>query len=77
MIKFIIFCVGFVILLGFLLGFSVLRMFKYILFGSSSNRREEPGRKRTQTNSKQQYTAPKKKKIIEKDEGEYVEYEEV
>lgn len=80
MIKFIFLCAGFVILLGLLLGFSVIRMFKQILFGSGNNtRKEAPGNRKNQNNSsrQQQHTAPKKKKIIEKDEGEYVDFEEV
>jgi hypothetical protein len=53
------------------MGFSVIRTIKNVLFGSGSN----------QKNAHQQRTTHKKatskKKIFTKEEGEYVDYEEV
>ncbi|MCD7938152.1 MAG: DUF4834 family protein [Tannerellaceae bacterium] len=65
--------------MGLLLGFSVLSLFRRIFLGSGSNQQR---RRQNQTggSSRQgqtQYKAPPRKKIIEKDEGEYVEYEEI
>lgn len=79
MFKFLLFIFFFIILLGFLAGFSILRAIRDALFGPPSNAR----------NSRQQHTGTGKKtasqskpgasrkKIIKKDEGEYIEYEEV
>ena len=67
MFKFLFVMFFFFILLVFLMGFSILRTFKNILFGSGSSGKK--GEQRRQTSSR--------KKIFAKDEGEYVDYEEV
>lgn len=77
----------FFILLVFLMGFSILRAFKNILFGSggSNTKKKSEGHHRQTSNnnySEQQNArnyshASSRKKIFTKDEGEYVDYEEV
>ncbi|MDR2470325.1 MAG: DUF4834 family protein [Tannerella sp.] len=77
MIKFLAIIFFFFLILVSLLGFSVLRSFKSIFFGRSKNSREQSrtsstsGRQRTQTNSRS------RGKIIPREEGEYIDYEEV
>ena len=87
MFKFLFVMFFFFILLVFLMGFSILRTFKNILFGSgSSNGKKGEQRRQTSTNSSRQqsyntaeedYTSANRKKIFAKDEGEYVDFEEV
>ncbi len=87
MFKFLFVMFFFFILLVFLMGFSILRTFKNILFGSgSSNGKRGEQRRQTSTNSGRQqsyntaeedYTSANRKKIFAKDEGEYVDFEEV
>lgn len=79
----------FFILLVFLMGFSVLRTFKNILFGRGDSGKKSGGQRRqTSSNSAQQRSntsemeeeaarAAARKKIFTKEEGEYVDYEEV
>ena len=77
----------FYILLVFLMGFSILRTFKNMLFGSGSSN-EKKGEQRRQTSSysggqqqshaaEDDYASANRKKIFAKDEGEYVDFEEV
>ncbi len=81
MFKFIFVLFFMFLLLLFLLGFSVIRTFKNILFGkggstnSSGQKRQTSNRQQYSSNSRQQTT--NRKKIISNDEGEYVDYEEV
>ena len=79
MFKFLmmIFLVGFI--LFSLLGFSVLRSFRDFFLGSpkSKQRATSQSRQSKQTNSSANRPQPNKKKIIEPDEGEYVDYEEI
>ena len=84
MFKFLFIIFGFFLLLMALLGFSVIRTFKRILFGGNDSTKQkqyktESNRKqKTQsTTTTQSGNVPTKKKIIAKDEGEYVEYEEI
>lgn len=85
MFKFLFVMFFFFILLVFLMGFSILRTFKNMLFGSGSNSGKK-GEQRRQTNGGQQpphntteedYASVNRKKIFTKDEGEYVDFEEV
>ena len=84
MFKFLFVMFFFFILLVFLMGFSILRTFKNMLFGSG-NSSGKKGEQSRQTNSGQQqsHTAEEdsvsanRKKIFAKDEGEYVDFEEV
>lgn len=88
MFKFLFVMFFFFILLVFLMGFSILRTFKNMLFGNGSNNRKK-GEQRRQTNTytsdqqpphaphEEDYSHPNRKKIFTKDEGEYVDFEEV
>lgn len=84
MFKFLFVAFFFFMLLMFLLGFSVVRTFKNILFGKGDStkkggqKRQTTSSNRRQNNSStnQNYAAPRKK-IIGEDEGEYVDYEEI
>lgn len=86
MFKFLFVMFFFFILLVFLMGFSILRTFKNILFGSSNSGRKGEGQRRqtssqsnnTQASQHEEYSNPaSRKKIFTKEEGEYVDYEEV
>jgi hypothetical protein len=72
MFKFLFFIFFFVILLTLLMGFSVLRTIKNVLFGSSP--RKNTRQQQRQTTQKKTTT---RKKIFDKGEGEYIDYEEV
>lgn len=84
MFKFLFVIFFFFILLLFLMGFSVLRMFKNFLFGSGSG--DQRTKKKHQTSHKSSRSSSYKeeptvhvhrKKIFTEDDGEYVDYEEV
>ncbi len=87
MIKFILFILFFGFLLVFLLGFSIIRSVKNVLFGSSSkahassrrsNGNHSSGQQRRRPSANKEYAhSSSRKKIFAKDEGEYVDYEEV
>lgn len=86
MIKFLLFILFFGFLLVFLLGFSIIRSVKNVLFGSSdkshasrrSNSNRSSGQQHNHQSANEEYTRPSsRKKIFAKDEGEYVDYEEV
>ena len=90
MFKFLFVMFFFFILLVFLMGFSILRTFKNILFGSgnsgSSGKKSEQRRQtsgyssdaRSNSSAREEYASQvSRKKIFAKDEGEYVDYEEV
>ena len=85
MFKFLFVIFFFFILLVFLMGFSVLRTFKRIFFGSGSSS-NSTGQHRRAANSgntandayqDESQRNQQRKKIFAKDEGEYVDYEEV
>lgn len=86
MFKFLFVMFFFFILLVFLMGFSILRTFKNMLFGSG-NSNTKKGEQRRQTSSyssgqhhsnrSDDYISVNRKKIFTKDEGEYVDFEEV
>lgn len=84
MFKFIFVMFFFFLLLLFLLGFSVLRTFKNILFGKGSDANKNGQRRKATSSNRQQSShraqqdqATPRKKIIGDDEGEYVDYEEI
>ena len=87
MFKFLFVMFFFFILLVFLMGFSILRTFKNILFGSGSRGKKGEQRRQTSGDSsdarsnssaREEYASQvSRKKIFAKDEGEYVDYEEV
>jgi hypothetical protein len=66
------------VLFVFLFGFSIVRLLFGGLFGSRPKQNKERTNQQTQ-NKKQtrQTTQPHQKKIIDSDEGEYIEYEEI
>jgi hypothetical protein len=78
MFKFLFLLFGFFLLLVLLLGFSVIRTFKRILFGAPKT---ETGRRHTNPTAGQQQTCGRicrsQEKLFTKDDGEYVDYEEV
>lgn len=87
MFKFLFVLFFFFCLLVFLMGFSILRTFKHLLFGSGSSNTKK-GEQRRQTSSyssgqhhsntaEDDYISVNRKKIFTKDEGEYVDFEEV
>ncbi|RHJ90794.1 DUF4834 family protein [Parabacteroides bouchesdurhonensis] len=85
MFKFLFVIFFFFILLVFLMGFSILRTFKNIFFGSGSSNKATEQRRRSNSNrttasdrySNDENRPQHRKKIFPKDEGEYVDYEEV
>ncbi|MDL2309721.1 DUF4834 family protein [Parabacteroides sp. OttesenSCG-928-B22] len=82
MFRFLIICVSFFAILMFLMGFSVFRTLKEIFFGSSqkraaSNQRRRPTEPSAQQRRQEPEPPTQRKKIFAKDEGEYVDYEEV
>jgi hypothetical protein len=81
MFKFIFVMFFLFMLLLFLLGFSVLRTIKNILFGKSDSvnkgKQQQTNTNRRQSSRTESQNATYRKKIIPKDEGEYVDYEEV
>lgn len=82
MIKFILVILLFFGLMVLLLGFSVIRSLKSLFFGSSSpssKQRSHTSQKEQQQRTsytKQSYNISRKK-LFQKDEGEYVDYEDV
>ncbi len=89
MFKFLIFIFFLFILLLFLMGFSVIRMFKNVLFGKpKQTQRRQSSHSRHSSRNQEMHNptadtyddSPRQKqrrKIFSKDEGEYVDYEEV
>ena len=83
MFKFLFFIVFFIILMTLMLGFSFLRTLKRILFGESEKeKRARQQRQATKNASSQNSNTRKggvfsKKKVFDKNDGEYVDYEEV
>ncbi|MCD7975962.1 MAG: DUF4834 family protein [Tannerellaceae bacterium] len=84
MFKFLFMIFFLFLLLVFLMGFSILRTFKNLLFGSGNKGQKSEQRRRTgnrqtsgQQRSRNEYTTSQKKKIFTPDEGEYIDYEEV
>lgn len=82
MIKFILVILLFFGLMVLLLGFSVIRSLKSLFFGSSSpssKQRQHSSQREHQkrTSYTQQSYNMTRKKLFEKDEGEYVDYEDV
>ena len=84
MFKFLLIIVLFILLLGFLLGFSIIRGLKNLLFGPGNRQQARP-----QNNNQRQYQQPKEerrdeephvkisRKLFESEAGEYVDYVEI
>ena len=91
MFKFLFVIFAFFILLLFLLGFSIFRTIKNLFFGRGNSgykgnpyQQQQQQQNRTQNrsnsstdNNAEPQGAASRKKIFTKDEGEYVDYEEV
>ena len=78
MFKFLLIAFLFFLSLIALFGFSIIRFFFQAFLGRPSKKQSQSSRKSYQnTNSQQSQSNPTPKKIITKDEGEYVDYEEV
>lgn len=87
MFKFLFVIFFFFLLLVFLMGFSILRTFKNLLFGSGNSgkkgeQRRQPssnasGQSQSRDTSEEDTAAANRKKIFTKEEGEYVDFEEV
>ena len=77
MFRFLLIIIGIGILFGFLFGFTVLRLMFKAIFGipSAPSNTSSTQQKKKQT-AKQSNPAPPKK-IITRDEGEYVDFEEI
>ena len=80
MFKFLltIFFIGF--LLVSLMGFSVIRSFKEFFFGSPKNKdrqRSASQSRQSSTKSSTRHQQASRKKVIDANEGEYVDYEEI
>ena len=88
MFKFLFLIAAFFALMVILMGFSVFRAFRTMLFGSSDNksrrenenrrrRAEQQRREREEEQERMKREASAQKKIFSKDDGEYVDYEEI
>ena len=76
--RILFFLVLLIFLIGFLFGFSVLRMFFRAILGIPSEpRKSSSNQQKAKQASKKSSTQTPAKKIISKDEGEYIDYEEV
>jgi len=78
MFKFLILVICLFFLFGFLFGFSVLRLLFKSIFGiQSAPQKPSSNQQKTKQSSRQTKTPPSAKKIITRDEGEYVDFEEI
>ena len=80
MFKFLltIFMIGF--LLVSLMGFSVIRSFKEFFFGRPKSANKQRSASQSRQNNTKSSTRPQqtnRKKVIDANEGEYVDYEEI
>ncbi|MDR0995239.1 MAG: DUF4834 family protein [Tannerella sp.] len=77
MLKFLFMLAVMFVLMLLLLGFNVARMFKRLFFGTPKHKTSQ----RHSASAGQQHKAASsttpRKKLISKDEGEYVDYEEI
>lgn len=89
MLKFLLFIILFIVFIGFLLGFSILRGLKRLLFGPGpSARQQHAGSRNNYQHQRQQTRAQAERKdeepqvkisrkLFEAEKGEYVDYEEI
>jgi hypothetical protein len=61
----------------FLFGFSILRLFFNGLFGTRPKPKQNTQQQAANKNQTRPTAKPHQKKIIDSDEGEYIEYEEI
>ena len=78
MFRIFLILVGLIFLSGFLFGFSVLRMFFRAIFGTqpAAPRKASSNQQKSKQTTKRPNASPVKK-IINRDEGEYIDYEEI
>ncbi len=69
----------FIIILVLVLGLSIVRGVLRFLFGtgSKSNQRSNRFEEEEEENTSDEASQPKRKKVFDKEDGEYVEFEEV
>ena len=78
MIKFLFITFLIFVLFVFIFGFSVLRMLFGGLFGTPRNKQKQPFQEtKKQTQQTRTTSSKNEKKIIDSDEGEYIDYEEI
>lgn len=77
MIKFLFIAFLIFVLFVFLFGFSILRMLFGGLFGTSQNKQKQPFQEPQKQRQQTRTTSTNQKKIIDSDEGEYIDYEEI
>jgi hypothetical protein len=82
MFKFLFIILFFIILMTLMLGLSFLRTLKRVLFGESDSEKRARQRRAAQQGAKKKNgsrreTVSSRKKAFNKDEGEYVDYEEI
>lgn len=76
MFKFLFIIFLFIVFLGLLLGFSVIRTLRFLLFGSNS--RPQPQAKQKEQKAKKEEPQIKiTRKVFNSEDGEYVDYEEI
>jgi len=77
MIKIFFIIIGLFCLLGFLFGFSVLRMMFKAIFGIKPDTRQSSSRQQKSNKTNDQKKSSSNKKVFSHDEGEYIDYEEI
>lgn len=77
MFKFAFIVVFIIFFLLFLVGFSVFRTIKGILFGGGKQAPGDQTRSQQRNQQQSSQSQPKHQKLFEKDEGEYIDFEEV
>jgi len=78
MFKFLLLLFGLIFLFGFLFGFSVLRMLFKAIFGiPSDSRKSSSNQQKAKQTTRKSSTPSAPKKIISREEGEYIDYEEI
>jgi len=76
-LKFFVIIIGIGILIGFLFGFTVLRLMFKAIFGIPSAPRNTSSTQQKKKQTAKQSNPVPPKKIITRDEGEYVDFEEI
>jgi hypothetical protein len=77
MFRFIIIIILIIFFLGFLFGFSVLRTFFRAIFGSAPKPRSTSSNQQKKKQTNKQQNTSNVKKIFTREEGEYVDFEEI
>ena len=77
MLRFLLILFGLFFLFGFLFGFSILRMFFRTIFGIAPKPRSTSSNQQKSKQTTKQKNTSSVKKIFNRDEGEYIDYEEI